>query len=177
MAYIPEWETLGETQRRVESFGCFQAQLEVCQAISDKNIAVQVMVAKADPDVGGRILEGRSVEVPRFLAPADFDWKRSRPRRLWETGPPQGRGYVGHWFWKPRRIDLIRLRTEDVIGVFGPEHSQNKTTKSEPAGTKLVCGSSKDSATTEERQKATYLTYVAKRENWERTPTLHEDQA
>jgi hypothetical protein len=70
-----------------------------------------------------RLPDKRQFHVPARLAPADFDWKNSRPFEPWRVDR-RGRDFD----WEPTRIKLIELQTEDVIdrlcnaSARGPVH-------------------------------------------------------
>jgi hypothetical protein len=110
--------------KRVTSGGVTeeQARTDICHAVADGKIRIRVLVDKAAPDVGGKTLQGGNVQVPPRLAPADFDWIKSRPVEAWNTGPnsriPTER-YFALWTWERRCIQLIELSTADVVEILG----------------------------------------------------------
>jgi hypothetical protein len=132
VAYVPEWEPLADALTRVMTSGVNeqQAKIEICQAIADKKIDIRVEIEKAAPDVGGKTLSGRNIDVPPRLHPDDFDWVQSRPLKPGETGPdssnPSER-YYSLWSWKPRSINFLEVRTSDVTAVLCTVTPQTKS--------------------------------------------------
>jgi hypothetical protein len=116
LAYTPKWEPLADALKRVMATGVAEeeAKIDLCRAVADRAIDIQVRIAASDHGMGGRVFSGGSVGVPPHLAPPDFDWKRSLPLKPWAIGPK----LVEHYFWsggeKICQIDLIELSTVDV---------------------------------------------------------------
>jgi hypothetical protein len=88
-----------------------EAKTDLCRAVADRKIAVQVRIAGTD-----RVFSGGNVDVPRHLRPGDLDWVQSRPLAQWPIGPRPGQHYF--WNWQERPLDLIELWTRDVMDVL-----------------------------------------------------------
>jgi hypothetical protein len=121
VTYVPDWEPLANALRRVLATSSSEpdAKADLCNAVADKKIAIRILVADSDPDVGSKTLAGAQVEIPPRLGPKEFDWARSRPVRPWRTGPTSVvEHYDPTWSWKPREIALIELATADIASVL-----------------------------------------------------------
>jgi hypothetical protein len=121
LPYNPEWELLANALKRVMAVGTEEqeAKADICNAISDRKIAVRVLVDEADRDVGGQTLYAPDVEVPLRLKPEDLDWRRSRPLAPWPIGPHSVvEDYLPTWSWRPRKIALLELSRADVVSVL-----------------------------------------------------------
>jgi hypothetical protein len=97
-----------------------EAKLDLCRAMADGKINVQVRIAQNDDRFRGQVFSGPNVGVPHHLSPDDFDWSRSCPLKPWSIGPvgPQHYSLVW-WRWQNQPIDLIELATADVQDIFG----------------------------------------------------------
>ena len=111
VAYIPEWELLANALMRVKAFSGNeqQAQIDICNALADRKIAVRVFD-------GDETYLGGNVRVPRRLTSSDFDWVLSKPIKPWFIGPMPGQHY--YWNGGDRPISLIELSTADVRDVL-----------------------------------------------------------
>lgn len=118
MAYIPKWERLSDALARVKASGSNgkQAKVDICNAVADREIAVQVTVDKNNQIDGGKTFPGKNVGVPPHLNTTDFDWAQSRPLKEWFIGPQPGQHY--NWNGGNRPISLIELSTADVREVL-----------------------------------------------------------
>jgi hypothetical protein len=145
MIYVPDWETLSNgLSRIVAATGASEgaARIALCQAISDKKIAVQAVVAKGE-HWAGESVTGRQLGVPPRLTPAAFDWEKSQPLTPWELGR-----YPNDIDWGARNIALIEVSTQDIRRIF-PSTSH----------------------TTEADQTATYKAWVAANEKGNTLPS------
>jgi hypothetical protein len=121
VAYVPDFEPLAEALKRVLAASSVkedEAKRDICHAVADKKIAVQVRVAASDRSVGGHTFKRGNVGVPRHLNPEDFDWLQSRPLKRFSIGPQPGEHYSWIGGWEHRVIDLIELSTADVASVL-----------------------------------------------------------
>jgi hypothetical protein len=102
MAYLPKWDSLPESLRRVVSPGLLksEAQHNICRALAERKIRFRLWVEKIEtPDgvaVGGR-RDGSALNppslnrldvvglprVPKTLNPRDIAWQKSRPKQPW----------------------------------------------------------------------------------------------
>lgn len=133
MAYLLEWEQLGDALKRVVGAGSPEqlAQRDICLAIADQKIKIRPTVefttrSSNDHQLNQRFaLEYRnyvrrlftrslSLELPWRLKPADFHWSESRFETLWQFEPGM-EGFPG-----PPRLGLVQIElfTTDVIGVL-----------------------------------------------------------
>ncbi len=114
MAYIPEWERLADSRRRVMAAGGSkrEAQRDICRALADQKIKIRYLIGKeilgGTPVPTGQGMSGHVIwrpdVIPRSLASADFDWRKSRPVRPWQL-------YPNPVFWE---LDWIELYSADV---------------------------------------------------------------
>lgn len=119
--YVRVWETLDKVLARLVAAGLLreQAMEQIAAAVADGAIPVRVKVDRTDTDIPNKFMSGREVKAPERLQPDQLDWNRSVPREPWETGPWGPAAYAAiSWGWRPRRIALLELRTDDVIRVF-----------------------------------------------------------
>jgi hypothetical protein len=126
MAYVPKWETLAAALQRLVGAGMTEgdAKRDLCQAIADGVIAIQVHVAAA-PDLQ-LPAQAWSDDIPRppRLSAEDFDWVKSRPLIPWP--PLAERPYAEPmmlflnraWDRTNRTIELIEVSTSDVSRVL-----------------------------------------------------------
>ena len=115
MAYIPDWEPLGDALKRVMETGASEeeAKTDLCRAVADGKIHVRVRIARSD-----RLFRNGNVGVPPHLKPGDLDWVQSRPFARWPIGPKLGEHYSWISGWENWPLDLIELWTADVIEVL-----------------------------------------------------------
>jgi hypothetical protein len=132
VAYTPDWEALADVLQRVKSTGLTEdeARRDVCLALSDQKIRVQVRIADTEAGMRGET-RSAGIVVPRDLAPDDFDWVLSRPLKPWLIGPAS---VAEHYFsvsgTESRRIALIKLFRADVTNVLcGGERANNNFEK------------------------------------------------
>ena len=128
LAYIQAWETLADALRRLIATGSTEsgAKRDLCDAIVDKAISVQLVLA-ADTRRGlpQILVAAAELDLPACLLPRDIDWQRSRPVKPW---PPTRRALsepitlyasrVAHLL--ERTIETIKVRSSDVSRIFGP---------------------------------------------------------
>jgi hypothetical protein len=120
VAYTPDWETLADALQRVKSTGLTEdkAKRDVCLALSDQKIRVQIRIADTAAGMPGET-RSAGVVIPRDLTPDDFDWVLSRPLKPWSIGPAS---VAEHYFWvsgtESRRIALIKLFRADVTKIL-----------------------------------------------------------
>lgn len=124
MAYIPNWESLGETRARVMAYGysMSEAKRDICRALSDGKLRARYWIERVQTPHGvevSRRLFGHprspsdlrdiigQPRVPVDLNPGDIDWKNSRPKSPWLDK----RGFVVG-------IVKIEVLTADVIRVL-----------------------------------------------------------
>jgi hypothetical protein len=149
--YTRAWEDLRDVLARLLHAGWTKqdAKEDVCRALAeappDRKIDFRVMVqVEEDGDDGappgyrniktkarseGHWLNSQQVRIPPSLKPADFDWERSCPTAPWLTT-------FASSFADPRigeeperrKIDLIELRTSDVVRLFEPSNSADAIT-------------------------------------------------
>ena len=114
MAYTPNWEPLADALKRIMAIGVAEdeAKLDLCRAVADRKINIQVRIAATGRSWGGWSFSGAQVRVPTHLNPDDFDWVRSCPLGPWWIGTKV------LWGWEKQPIDLIQLSTADVRGVL-----------------------------------------------------------
>jgi hypothetical protein len=119
VAYTPVWEPLADALKRVMKTGVIEeeAKTDLCRAVADRKIGVQVRIAASDYG-RGRVFSVGNVRVPPHLAPRDLDWVQSRPLAQWAIGPRLGEHYSWIGGWENRPLDLIELSTGDVIRVL-----------------------------------------------------------
>ena len=139
MAYIPDWEPLGDALKRVMATGItdYEAQTDLCRAVADRKIDVRVRVAESDQLMPSQVFstDVGTVDVPLHLNPGDFDWVRSRPLQQWSIGPL----WVGGWGKCP--IDLLELSTAAVIEILcggKNEEVPSAAIRHETAATKVL---------------------------------------
>jgi hypothetical protein len=94
------------------------AKRDLCLAVADRVIDVQVTISRADSAMRGRVFSGENVGVPLHLHPRDLDWQRSRPLGWWSIGPRLVEHYFWSGGWEKRQIDLIELSVTDVQNVL-----------------------------------------------------------
>ena len=77
MIYTPDWESLANALQRVASAhnDLPGSKAAICNAISDKKIAVRVIVDPSHDRHGGMTFAGGNIAVPFRLVPGDFDWR------------------------------------------------------------------------------------------------------
>jgi hypothetical protein len=120
VAYTPVWEPLADALKRVMATGESEAEakIDLCRAVADRKIDVQVRIAASEYGMRGQVCSGGNVDVPVHLHPRDFDWVQSRPLKPWPIGPKFGEHYWSISGWKNRLIDLIELLTAHVTDVL-----------------------------------------------------------
>ena len=116
MAYTPDWEPLADALKRVMKTDVSEdeAKTDLCCAVADRNIKVQVRIAPNDDRFAGEVFPDRNVKVPRHLSPNDLDWSRSCPLKPWPIGPVGPQNYTWISGWEDRPIDLLELSISDV---------------------------------------------------------------
>jgi hypothetical protein len=127
--YTPDWEPLADALTRVIATGLNEdeAKTDICSAMADRKVNVQVRVAENERGLPRKFFEGFRVGVPRDLKPGDLDWAHSRPHGQWRIGPVGPDSYSDpYWTWKTRRIDRVELATADVLWIFGSPKSTVK---------------------------------------------------
>jgi hypothetical protein len=128
--YTPDWEPLSDALKRVMATGASEAEAktDLCRAVAEGNIRVQVTIAGAGR-LASAVFSGQRVRVPAHLNPDDFDWEQSRPHRSWPVGGsvfgPESY-YDPYRTWERRQIDLIELATANVQSIFASSHSISK---------------------------------------------------
>lgn len=138
MAYVRAWQRLSEAIESIMTGGGGsreEAQTDICQAIADRTVKIQVKLRKhtTRPTTSNRILEGKDLLIPEEIKPAHFDWESSRPLKPW-TVHREIFGFPGQW-----ELELIELFSTDVTDVLcgGPtEKTSSKTgstSRSRPA--------------------------------------------
>jgi hypothetical protein len=118
--YVPVFEPLADALKRVlAATGVTEAEAktDLCRAMADRKINVQVRIARSGRSMAGGVFSGGNVGVPRHLGPGDLDWVQSRPLRPWSIGPMLGQNY-STWDWEDQPIDLIELSTGDVATIL-----------------------------------------------------------
>jgi len=138
VAYIPDWEPLGDALKRVMETGASEeeAKTDLCRAVADGKIHVRVRIAGSD-----RLFRNGNVGVPPHLKPGDLDWVQSRPFARWPIGPKLGEHYSWISGWENRPLDLIELWTADVIEILcsgGVEEKSSTTARHETAAIKAL---------------------------------------
>ena len=131
MAYSPDWELLADALKRVMATRVTEdeAKTDLCNAVRDGKIGVQVRIAASD-GMRGQIFSNGNVRVPAHLSPSDFDWVQSRPLQPWPIGPKLVEHYFWSGGWENRSLDLIELSTADVTTVLcGGGGANNKAEK------------------------------------------------
>jgi hypothetical protein len=121
VAYVRDFEPLADALKRVlaaTSVKEDEAKRDICHAIADKKIAVQVRVDTSDLSFGGRTYCRGNVAVPRHLNPDDFDWLQSRPLKPFSIVPLPGENYYWYASRQGRVIELIELSTADVTNLL-----------------------------------------------------------
>jgi hypothetical protein len=105
-----------------------EAKEDLCAAILEGKIAVQVRIAANEGALRGSVLEGANVGRPSDLSPDDFDWVGSRPRQKWPVGPvgPQNYTWIGIGGWEDRSIDLIKISRADLLKIFGEWNAKER---------------------------------------------------
>jgi len=113
MAYIPDWESLADSLKRLRAAGLSksEAQHDICGALADRKL---LMRYRSD---GAETTDGQTVPwpysyplvIPADLSPRDFDWRQSHPMRPWLD--ENYRSYYVH-------IALIELLSADVIRIL-----------------------------------------------------------
>ena len=72
-----------------------EAQVNICRAIADRKIKIRYMIASeeiggiATPSghgMAGHVINRLDI-IPTRLAPRDFDWRKSRPKKPWQVPP------------------------------------------------------------------------------------------
>jgi hypothetical protein len=96
-----------------------EAKEDLCAAILERRIAVQLRIAANEGSMRGTVQEGANVGRPSDLHPDDFDWAVSRPLTKWPVGPVGPQNYTWIGGWKDRSIDLIKICRADLLKVFG----------------------------------------------------------
>ena len=131
MPYTPDWEPLADALRRVIATGVgdTEARTDLCRAVADKKIRVQVTIAASEGRLADAVFSGQRVLVPARLNPNDFDWEQSHPHRPWTVGGsvvgPKSY-YDPYRTWERRQIGLIELATADVQRLFGSSPAKPK---------------------------------------------------
>ena len=79
VTYVPDWEPLANALRRVLATSSSEpdAKADLCNAVADKKIAIRILVADSDPDVGSKTLAGAQVEIPPRLGLEISFWEGS----------------------------------------------------------------------------------------------------
>ena len=131
MPYTPDWEPLADALRRVIATGVgdTEARTDLCRAVADRKIRVQVTIAASEGRLADAVFSGQRVLVPARLNPNDFDWEQSHPHRPWTVGGsvvgPE-LYYDPYRTWERRQIGLIELATADVQRLFGSSPAKPK---------------------------------------------------
>ena len=116
MAYVSDWERLGEVLNRVMATGLSrdQAQSDICKAVAEGAIRLRVRPRShmTRGTTSKKILAGNQVDIPVNLKPEALDWERSRPENPWPVSR-EVFGYPGHWHLK-----WIKLYAPDVAKVL-----------------------------------------------------------
>lgn len=131
MAYIPDWESLGDALKRLTAAGASggEAKGDLCRAMADRKIDVRVRIAAtANRGMGGRVFSDGNVGVPLHLSAGDLDWLGSRPLARWSIGPRLGEQYAWLGGWESQPLDLVELSTADVIRMRDAEKDEEKST-------------------------------------------------
>jgi hypothetical protein len=137
VAYTPDWEALADVLQRVKSTGLTEdeARRDICFALSDQKIRVQVRIADTEAGMRGET-RSAGIVAPRDLAPDDFDWVLSHPLKPWLIGPAS---VVEHYFsasgTESRRIALIKLFRADVTNVLCGGEPANYNLEKKPTTT------------------------------------------
>ena len=120
MVYTPDFEPIADALGRVmaTSVSEDEAKTDLCRAVADRKIKVQVRIAQNDDRFGGEVFPDRNVKVPVHLSPNDLDWSCSCPLKPWAIGPVGPQHYTWIGGWKDRPIDLIELSTIDVSRIL-----------------------------------------------------------
>jgi hypothetical protein len=137
VAYVRDFEPLADALKRVlaaTSVKEDEAKRDICHAVADKKIAVQVRVATSDLSFGGRTFNRGNVGVPPHLNPDDFDWLQSRPLKRFSIGPQLAEHYSWIGGWEPRVIDLIESRAGARAAGGGWANSRLAITAGNEAG-------------------------------------------
>jgi hypothetical protein len=119
--YTRVWVLLEDALKLVQADASLteaEAKIDLCGAIFEGKIAVQVRIAPNEGSMRGMVLEGQNVGRPPDLNPEDFDWTQSRPLTRWPVGPVGPQSYTWTSGWKDRRIDMIKLLRADVVKVL-----------------------------------------------------------
>jgi hypothetical protein len=137
VAYTPDWEALADALQRVKATGATEdeARRDVCLALSDQKIRVQVRIADTEAGMRGETRSG-GVVVPRDLTPDDFDWVLSRPLKPWLIGPASvAENYFSVSGTESRRIVLIKLFRADVTKILRGGERANNNPEKQPSTT------------------------------------------
>jgi hypothetical protein len=133
MAYVPDWERLGDVLTRVMGCGLSreEAQHDICNAIADRKIRLRPRVefttrgsvdgwndhqfASEYRDFLGGLFNGTfPLEVPTQIEPAELNWIESRFENPWQF-EPGWRDFPG----PPRSGNVwIELFTADVTKIL-----------------------------------------------------------
>jgi hypothetical protein len=116
--YLPDWERLSDALARILASGLskHEAQVGVCRAIADRKIKIRYLIANeeiggiATPKghgLAGHVLNRLDI-IPARLAPRDFDWRKSRPKKPWQVSP-------NPVFW---HLDWIEVFSGDITSVL-----------------------------------------------------------
>jgi hypothetical protein len=117
MAYISQWERLGDALARVTATGRVsqeEAQGDLCRAIADGAIRIRGKLRRhvTKPLRSNAVLEGKDLQPPSELKPQDFDWDASRPVKPWmiPRGISEPSGY-----WELEWIEVCRIDVTNVL--------------------------------------------------------------
>jgi hypothetical protein len=115
-----------------------EAKTDICQAIADRTIKIQVKLRKHTTRsvTSKRVLEGKNFEIPAAIKLADLDWESSRPVKPW----PVHReifGFPGHW-----HLDWIEVCRADVTKVLCVPNRRDESTRHSSSETSATSTSS-----------------------------------
>jgi hypothetical protein len=98
------------------------------QALAEaQGLAPRKRKKRVEPLERTECFTGGNIKVPNHLAPEDFDWRKSRPRKPWLIGPREWKSDERHAFsWAYRPISLIEVSTADVIAWIDSERTAER---------------------------------------------------
>ena len=118
MRYLPDWLSLAEARRLVESCGLSkdEAELDICRAMADQKIPVRVR--RLQGSGSNEPLPHFRLRVPNWLSPQDFDWERSVAITPWPEAMPVAMARL-RYAPPARQVTLsIELSTQDLARVL-----------------------------------------------------------